>query len=887
MKFTILTNAMPGTVVGKTAILIDGKLEKETVGAYQLLDAETVDTNLAGLKQLVEQSTPQQHLTSGTMQGLLSTRLAPEGNSPGRNNATLKHVPEPGLFCADSDNAEGVNVWGEITAACPALAGHARLECSSTGANIAHKGKLLTGETGLHTFLHAADATDIPRALHVLHKRLILSGHARYRVSATGAILERTMVDTVMAVPSQAIYLRPHLAGDLEQKKRIQLIPGNEIVDTRLCIPDLSSEEEEQFRRMDAAARAALQAEAAAKAAAYDEERGKALPGGAAEARAARESSRLPVGWPVVLSDGSTVTVGAILADPKAYQGKTCRDPMEPTYGSKTVAIIYSDQPAPMIHSMAHGRRVFHLGEPDLEGMFKPVQPAAPDDGPQEIVTQYIRVPFPIACLPAIASAACMDVQYDTQAPMALVAGSAIAAMSGASMGHVSAVRSPTLKGPCSAVILAIAAASERKTSVDARFAVPFNNYEIEAGRKYARALELYARTHGGYEARLAALEKALRDALQAEANSPPLPNDKLPSTAIVKRIEEFHASNKEPVKPVLARMMYKNATSEKLYQAFGNYPLMVVMADEGGTFVGSKAMDKESLMATASLINEAWSGSIIRKDTKGDADMCANPRITMHLMVQPGVFKTLLGANGGQARDIGLISRFLMCEPESTKGSRFISGRETAGTFGIDLFNQRIAELLAQPVTVSSTEGLITREMPMDAGAHALWAKFHDKIEANMGQAGIYEGVSDVAGKIAENAARLATMFSFVEGRLTVNEGTMMNACTVAEWYLNESLMLLGLGSQDQVVQDAVAVESWIIKTCLETGKDFVTLRDLTKGVCRRLRGNKGDAPRDRDLALHKLMTCNRLRYVVGEKNSVHLMPLPDLLAKARATLI
>lgn len=54
------------------------------------------------------------------------------------------------------------------------------------------------------------------------------------------------------------------------------------------------------------------------------------------------------------------MTVGEILADPSAFHAKACRDPLEPSYGSSQVAIIFTDK-SPLISSFAHGGRKFRL----------------------------------------------------------------------------------------------------------------------------------------------------------------------------------------------------------------------------------------------------------------------------------------------------------------------------------------------------------------------------------------------------------------------------------------------------------------------------------------------------------------------------------------------
>jgi hypothetical protein len=66
--------------------------------------------------------------------------------------------------------------------------------------------------------------------------------------------------------------------------------------------------------------------------------------------------------FPIVVTDGSVVTVRQILDDPDRFHEMTCHDPIEPSYRDDgRIARIYTDGPQPVIHSFAHGSRVFSL----------------------------------------------------------------------------------------------------------------------------------------------------------------------------------------------------------------------------------------------------------------------------------------------------------------------------------------------------------------------------------------------------------------------------------------------------------------------------------------------------------------------------------------------
>jgi hypothetical protein len=59
----------------------------------------------------------------------------------------------------------------------------------------------------------------------------------------------------------------------------------------------------------------------------------------------------------------------------------------------------------------------------------------------------------------------------------------------------------------------------------------------------------------------------------------------------------------------------------------------------------------------------------------------------------------------------------------------------------------------------------------------------------------GAFEGLRDVAGKAAENAARIAAVLTIVErpDALTIEAEAMAAACELMTWYLAEALRLSG----------------------------------------------------------------------------------------------
>ena len=393
MSFSLLNSIEAPHPGKKYTIETDGSIVKENNGVRLRFNVETVTGNLSDLERVLRSATPDQHITAGVCchaKALAASakelRKIKSGDSSapvvGLGNDHFQFPEGEALMVIDSDDVEdGVHVWDNLVGAVPVLEPYANVETSSSGANIYRKdtGECVRGATGQHLFLHVANGRDIPRALAVLHKRLWLAGHGVIKVSAAGGLLERSPVDRQLAVPSQPIYLRSTMGDGLEQRKRIEYFEGVEVVDTATAIPDLTPIEEERYAILVADAKLAALPTSMTVQSDYINNRvsdmtARGVTRAAAEAAVQRSLTcqELQGDWPVVLPGGKTVAVKEMLADPAKWHGTNCRDPLEPDYGSRTVAKIYSDQDQPCIFSQAHGGQVFKL-MPDVVSMFAPL----------------------------------------------------------------------------------------------------------------------------------------------------------------------------------------------------------------------------------------------------------------------------------------------------------------------------------------------------------------------------------------------------------------------------------------------------------------------------------------------------------------------------------
>jgi hypothetical protein len=134
----------------------------------------------------------------------------------------------------------------------------------------------------------------------------------------------------------------------------------------------------------------------------------------------------------------------------------------------------------------------------------------------------------------------------------------------------------------------------------------------------------------------------------------------------------------------------------------------------------------------------------------------------------------------------------------------------------------------LERPAPAANQAGneLTPRTLDLSDTARAAWVAFYNRIEAALGPDGALEGLRDVAGKAAENAARLAGVLTTIEKpEASIVEGDAMAAgCELMLWYLTEALRLSGVRRQSPSQRNAVKLLDWF----RAKGKTEIAVREI-----------------------------------------------------------
>jgi hypothetical protein len=255
-----------------------------------------------------------------------------------------------------------------LIAAVPELAAAPMLWRPSSSSYLYRGRTELHGLRGQRIYIAVARASDIPLLGQLLYERLWALGYGYVVVSASGQLLDRTLLDASVWQPERLDFAAgPTCVPPLERRvPRPRLWHADApFFDPRLAA-GLTPLEQRAIESKRKAARAAQLGAARERRAAWAKARGAeiaqrmAMDPEAAVALAfeAVEQRTLRSDFLLTSEDGQVVAVRELLAHPETWHGKRFRDPLEPDYRDDERIAWANLRPGrgqPYIYSHAHG----------------------------------------------------------------------------------------------------------------------------------------------------------------------------------------------------------------------------------------------------------------------------------------------------------------------------------------------------------------------------------------------------------------------------------------------------------------------------------------------------------------------------------------------------
>jgi hypothetical protein len=442
-----------------------------------------------------------------------------------------------------------------------------------------------------------------------------------------------------------------------------------------------------------------------------------------------------------------------------------------------------------------------------IPGQPIPIRPEVPQPGI-----------YPLDALSPKLAAAARAIVDKVSCPASIAANSVLAAASLAVQPFVD-VKLPTGEVvPTSLFIVTVAASGERKSSCD--------KHALAAVRARERDLRFdHAQLQTSFLADQAAYKAAHKRATTGTNKS----RDDMRAA-----LEELGAEPNAPPQPIL---ISDEGTFQGLQKLFAEaMPSLGLFSDEGGQWLGGYAMAEDQRGQTAAGLSKLWDGSPIKRVRGTDAvTFLPGRRLAMHLMIQPRIARKLFG--DPDLKDQGLLSRILIAQPNSNKGERMWRDPDTSSDLDLERYGARIYGLLKEPMPMLDfdTRELQPKILPLSEQARALYIAFHDAVEAELRTGAAFEDIAGFAAKLPEQAARIAAVMAYYQDRnvAEISAAALSAGIKVAQFYADEALRVIGVGSADEDTENAAMLINWIRKNELAVvGKRYLSRAVIPKSL-------------------------------------------------------
>lgn len=512
-------------------------------------------------------------------------------------------------------------------------------------------------------------------------------------------------------------------------------------------------------------------------------------------------------------------------------------------------------------------------GKPNLSVVNNFVRTEKPTvDGwqaPDNLIEGSQSAKYPLAALPGIIGGAVREVVDIVKCPPALAASSALSVLSVAGQGIANIQPHKGLKpSPLSLYLLSIGESGERKTSADRFFSDVLDKW---ASNKQAEIEPEVIRSRAqlsAWENEVAGIKDAIKQAGRKQEDTREL-TEKL-----------VLAEQCKPKGSYSPKMVFADATPQAIaHDLVHQWSSAGILSNEAGIVFGGHGMKSENIMGNLAFLNTAWEGGsipITRKGEGGSYDV-RDVRLSMGLAVQPDVIRSFYDANGTMARSSGFAARFLMAWPASTQGSRFLTMEELTrepNKNTLNVFYTKLHEVLEQQYI--NGKGGKMENLPtlrMSHGALEVWLDYLNTVEAELNPGCEMERHKDIAGKSADNAARLAGLFHIFNGgdvNDMIQADTMAAAAMLASWHLYEAKRFFDEIAVPADLSNALKLDDWLIQYCRNHHTNQIGKREA-----RQLAPNSLRSIQELEKALIELEDHNRIRIITeGRKEFIEVNP-------------
>jgi len=399
---------------------------------------------------------------------------------------------------------------------------------------------------------------------------------------------------------------------------------------------------------------------------------------------------------------------------------------------------------------------------------------------------------YPLDALPPVMQSAVSDVCIIVQAPLELVATSALAAASALVQGIGNPVHPATGSViPCSLFGAILADTGERKTSVEKELLAPIKEWEAKEWREYNKR------------------QKDKKAKGKPKDHPEPQAGSEGGGGGARKNLDFEGGGDVEDLKPTI---IVNDTTAEGLVTAMkDSIGIKFLATSEGGMFTEGYGMRAEGRRYYISTLCAGWDGADIRRNrVKEHEPPLFGKRMAMSILIQPKIGLDFLRDKG--ISEQGLTSRLLLCYPESKIGGRFLEAgfevevKEARARLSAG-WNMTLKGLLDD---IGDGAGHLFNALEFTPEAREYYREYYNAIEARMGRGQALAELKEMANKVGEQAVRISTVLVLFDNPAArvVGLEAIKAGVRLANYYLNEARRLGEVAVMDE--QTKMALEVW-----------------------------------------------------------------------------
>lgn len=315
-------------------------------------------------------------------------------------------------------------------------------------------------------------------------------------------------------------------------------------------------------------------------------------------------------------------------------------------------------------------------------------------------------------------------------------------------------------------------------------------------------------------------VEEDVKSAKSKEATLKEMIKAKRTALARSNKIEFIEGQNeieqlesKIPKIPALPQLWTTDVTPEHLGVIMKeNNEAMGLLSDEGGVFdvlAGLYSGGKANL--DIFLQGHSGGSSRVDRNSREQIDL-TRTLLTIGLTVQPEVLQRILKNKTFRGR--GLLGRFCFVYPPSNIGKRKLDALSMKEELRTE-FHQKVREILNY-CKCNNLEGEEVHSLFFSDEAYKKWLEYAQTIEVMMGELEVLVHITDWAGKLAGNIARIAGILHIMRFRRNAPEKIpigiedMKSAVKIGHCLINHALKVFDMSNLESPEQKSKAVFYW-----------------------------------------------------------------------------